>query len=221
MKHKILMTAIGAAMAVGSTAANAYVFGAPIGISFAGTGAGFIYADLWTERTDTGVDINPNGSGVVFMPGDVHTFQSQHRVGTFQDDGNPVFAPLDPQAPGTTSYEITQLVKFDDQVEAFVPNGTGGGLVTFEYRPDAYTNMSIYLDNLDDGSRATPGPDGGTVNCYGAGVLGGAACPKLAGLPGIDGDGTLIMEWNLIANTSSFSSSVPGAGTGSPISFLN
>jgi hypothetical protein len=204
MKHSILTAATLAALAVASTSANALTFGAPIGIDFDGGGNSFIYADLWTERTDTGIDQNPNAQGNIFNVGDVHTFSSQHRVGTFQNDGAPVFAPLDPQAPGSPSYELTQLVTFNDRVQSFVPNGTGGGLVQFEHLADAFTNMTIYLDRVDqDGSRANPGPGAGTVSCYG----GPTPCAAADGIP--------IMTFNLVANQSSFTSSVPGTGTGS------
>jgi hypothetical protein len=213
MNRKLLFTATLAALALTSTAANALTFGAPIGIDFDGGANSFIYADLWTERTDTGVDINPRGNGTTFVAGDVHTFQSQHRVGTFQNDGNPVFAPLDPQAPGSPNYELTQLTVFNDQVVDFTPNGTGGGLVEFTHLPDALTNMYVYLDRLDTdvgtASQASPGSGAGTVNCYGAGPLGGASCPKNPN------DGILIMTWDLISNTSSFNATSFGTGTGS------
>lgn len=203
MKNGILAAAVVATLGLASASANALTFNAPIGIDFDGTGAalGFQYSNRWVELTDTGVDINPNASGTTFVAGDIHTFQSQHRVGSFLDaNGVQVAYPTVPFG----AYQITQTVVFNDQVQTYTPNATGGGTVVFQHLADANpTNMSIWLDNTTDGTIATPTG----VSCYGAGACAGAG--------GIDGDGIEIMRFNLVGNTSSFTSNVPGEGTGS------
>lgn len=196
MRNSILAAAVVATLGLGSTAANALTFNAPIGIDFDGGGDSFIYSNRWVELTDTGVDINPNASGTTFNPGDVHTFQSQHRVGTLLDANG-----LEVDAP--SGYQITQTTIFNDKVDTYTPNASGGGTVVFAHQSDALNNMSIWLDNTTDGTLALPGG----VSCYGAGDCAGAG--------GIDGDGVEIMRFNLVGNTSSFTSSVPGTGTGS------
>lgn len=188
MKRNILVAAIGATLGLTSMGANALTFGAPIGIDFDGAGAGgFLYSNRWVELTDTGVDINPNSNGTVFNVGDVHTFQSQHRVGSYLDaGGNALPFPTNPFGP----YQITQTVVFNDQVQTFTPNAAGGGTVTFQYLADAFNNMSIWLDNTTTGTLANP-----------------------AGASGYN-DGIEIMKFNLVSNSSSFTATTPGSGTG-------
>lgn len=198
MKRKILTTAVGAAFAFGSAAAMAANVG--IGLDFDGLagGANFQYSSRWVDLTDTGVDVNPNANGVTFNPGDVHSFHSQHRVGSFLDAaGQPLPFPSTPFGP----YQITQTAQFFDMVKSFTPIVGGGGTVVFDFLGDAKTDMTIWLDDVTDGSAAVPGAGPGTVNCYGAGPCGSP-------------DGIAIMAWNLISNVSSFTSSAPGAGTG-------
>ena len=202
-RGSISTTAVVATLGLASINANAGVtFGAPIGIDFNGPvgGANFVFSNRWVELTDTGVDINPNGNGTTFNPGDVHTFQSQHRVGSFLDaGGNPLPFPTVPFGP----YQITQTIVFNDKVKTFTPNGLGGGTVEFEFQPDSFTNMQIWLDDTTDGSLANPT----VVQCYGIATGGAATCPNP--------DGVLIMEFNLVSNTSSFTAStLPGVGTG-------
>ena len=193
------MKAVAAAvLAVGSASASAAFVNGPIGIDFDGGGDSFVYSNRWVELTDTGVDINPNGDGTTFIPGDVHTFQSQHRVGSFLDkDGAPLPFPTTPFGP----YQITQTVQFNDMVKSFTVSGTDATVV-FDYKADDYTNMTIWLDNVTDGTAAVPGSGAGTVRCYGAGPCAGA-------------DGFKIMEFDLIGNVSAFTSSIlPGVGNG-------
>lgn len=211
MSKRFIRGAAVAALAISAGAANALVFGDRIGIN--PDGAGFIYAQRWVELTDTGVDINPNvdanGNGF-FQIGAIHTFQSQHRVGSFLDQG--LFVP---SRGLNETWELTQLVEFQDKIFSTNVDPQGVGSVEFEFTPQSTPyQMSIYLDRLADGTVAIPGNQPNTVRCYGAGVLGGANCPQGAN------DGVEIMRLRLIDNLdkvveSAFVSAAPGTGNGS------
>lgn len=171
----------------------------------AAVGYSFIYSDKWSDRVDSGVDVALDAPG--FIPGNEHSVHTQFQVDSFSLGATNV------PVPGiNTSFELTKTISFIDKVKEFF--GTPGGVssVLFEHVDDPYNNLTLWYDDISDGSQNVPGDGVGTVRCYGTDtgplgpVGGGNACTP--------DDGFSILTGNLIANSSSFSASSATAGTG-------
>lgn len=168
-----------------------------LGIDTTGTGTNFTYTDLWTNITDTGVNVG------TLAVGQTQTFSSQARLSSTSLNGIPN-TPVGLNVNSASGFELTKTVNFIDRLASIT--GGGGAPTTFNFTHLAQTstpNLTIYFDQLGDGSQAIPGGAANTVRCYGGGPT---ACAN---------DGTKILEATLIGNTSSFTASSPGVGTGS------
>ncbi len=206
----VLMAAVG--LGLSGIAASAPV----IGIDPTGSGSGFVYSSLWTNITDTGVDVGVQAAGTV------HTFSTQMAVGTTSLNGTPN-TPLGLNQNISTpiqGFEITKEVKFTDLLASiFVDPVTGATTNNFQHIAQTGDNLWIYLDPLGDGTQAVrAGPTG--ASCYGNGS--GAIDSGC----GTTNDGTLILSAQLIANSSQFTATSPGVGNGSynltfQVSFYN
>jgi hypothetical protein len=198
-RAKLLVAAIATTWVGFGTTVHA---GPLIGFDPTGTGTNYRYADLWTDLTDSGTDVKITGSGgpTVFAPGDIHDFHTQLRVGTLQNNGSPVIISGMNDPTAANGFELTKTIAFTDVVTAFQPTPAA---VNFGFTGQTISpNLTIYFDNITDGSRAIPGDGGGTVACYGNGFNCGA------------NDGIAILTAHLIDVTSSFSGT-PTLGTGS------
>jgi hypothetical protein len=178
-----------------------------IGFDPTGSGSGFIYADKWSNRVDSGVDVTVSGSG--FAIGDVHSFHTQQQVDSFNLGGSNV-----PVAGLNSTFELTKTIAFLDEVISF--GGIPGGLSTiaFTQHDDPYNNLTLWYDNIADGSANVPGDGAGTVRCYGANsspLYTGASAPGAACAAD---DGFAILTGNLISNSSAFTAFSATAGVG-------
>jgi len=189
-----------------------------IGFDQAGS-SHYIYADIWSDRHDTGIDtvlVDAGFGGLA--PGSVHQFNTQVQVDSFTLNGSNV-----PVTGLNSTFELTKEIEFEDVVTDFL-FGAGGptsfpNSLVFGHRPDAYNNLTIYVDNLADGTVNNPNAPG--AECYGSGtsvaVKHGTTnpdpCSTDAG--GGDGDGVAILTGNLISNVSSFTATSATTGIGS------
>jgi hypothetical protein len=201
-----LITAATAAVALGW---GASVSAAPIiGISPTGTGTNFFYASLWTDITDTGVDVGP------LVQGTTPTFSSPGGVGSPSFNGVPN-TPINFNCTAAVAastgcnpalgFEITKQLSIQDLLQSVTVNADGS--TTFHFvnttQTDGLPDLQIFLDPLADGSQAVRAGPTGAV-CYGAD---GASCPGT--------DGTLILSAHIIGNDSTFTATSPGVGQGS------
>jgi hypothetical protein len=205
--HKKFLTVATAAVALGWGAAAS---AAPIiGIDPTGTGSNFFYASLWTDITDTGVDVGP------LTVGSIHTFSSQVAVGSTSLNGVPN-TPINLNCTAAVAvstgcnpalgFEITKELAIQDLLHDITTNGTSTTLhFVNTAQTDGLPDLQIFLDPLADGSQAIRSGPTGAV-CYGSD--GSATCP--AGT-----DGTLILSAHIIGNDSTFTATSPGVGQGS------
>ena len=215
-----LMAAVGLAWAGSATAVPV------VGINYLGTGSfgpgcvGCIYASNWVNFTDTGQDSGPTTAGSAL--GTTHTFTTQAAISGMSNNGTPTSpgTPLNVNTPA--GFEITKQVKFNDIVTNVFVAPSGATTLTFGNTAQTgiplgvtgqSNNLSIYLDNLGDGTIADRAGPGNGADCYGNGGAGNPTCPQHNNLPG--GDGILILQGHVIANTSAFTAFPPGTGNGS------
>lgn len=189
--------------------------GPVIGFSPAGDGTNFVYADVWSDGRNTGVDVSLSDPGGPFAPGfnagAVHQFNFQERVDSFglgAADTTPVGL--------NNAFELTKEIEFEDAVASLIPIGGGNFLVNFVYTADAYNNLTLYRDDITDGTQSNNTTGG--AECYGTGTSAAAvsaANPCSTDGGGGDGDGLPILTGNLIDNTSSFLTTSATTGNGS------
>lgn len=117
----------------------------------------FVYSDLWTNRTDSGLLTGFIPGRLVPPEGAYQTnFIFQTRIGTFQKSGQPVVIP----ALALNQAELTLVTKFNLMVEAqqrtIDSANVGHELVSFVAGEDLNGKILFYLDYLADGSAANP-----------------------------------------------------------------
>jgi len=163
----------------------------------------FYYADLFSNRNDTvtTIPITANGTNgpnpVPFNVGDIQQFQTQLQVDSLNNGGTNLLVP-----GLNTVFELTkEIVGLETTTAFFGTPGVAPSAIISGFEPDNFTNLTIYYDLLADGRVNVPGDGAGTVDCYGSGS--NANCVTGGG-PGLDGDGTKILEANLVDFSSSF-----------------
>ena len=193
----------------------------PCGTGGAGGGACFFhYASVWTNRTDSGIDV-----GAQTAPS-FHTFHSQTVVAAFTNNGvittplgmNNVANQTFLNPLGVPTFELSKTIAITDLLFS-VTGIVGVTPVTFNFthipNPASPPQLTIFFDTLStatgDASQAVPqGPAG--AKCYGPN---GVAGVTTGGAVGCAADGIPILTAHLIANVSSFTAVSPGVGTGS------
>lgn len=155
-----------------------------IGIDF--DGAGFVYSDLWTNMTDSGLALGfvPGGSAPYTT-----SFLYQARIGTTEAFGTPT-------TPSglNSSFELTLTMEMVETVVAqgyyFDFNGNLHEAASFTSGPSYASTFTLYLDDFSAGVQADPN----NVSGY--------------------GDGVAIMSGHLLNMTSSFDATLTGANAG-------
>jgi hypothetical protein len=216
-KPALAAAAIATALAAPLTASA----GPVVGFDPTGTGSYSVYADLWTNVTDTGLatgfipglTVGPGGAAPYLTE-----LRSQMVVGTMSNSNIPAIVT----PPGLNqTFEISKVVRFQELVDAQTPTTAHFTLppsqsAAMDVDPirAGVQNLAIYFDQITPGagnSQALPGNGAGSVACYGTGST-SAGCGTSPGDP--DGDGIIILSGHLVFNDASFTAG-GGIGTGS------
>lgn len=199
---RINMLSVYVAGTVGLMTAGTAAAGPVIGFDPTGSGTNFVYSDIWGDAPATGVSVSPRDNINEFVVGDVHEFSTQFIVSSFQLNGG-----INTPAGLNSDFELTKEINFLNEVTFFNPNDplnpiTSGGTVNFGHTAQTTSpNLTLYFDDITDGSQAISGSGPDTVDNFGSGTAAD--------------DGFAIMTANVIANSSSFNAFTPGVGTGS------
>ncbi|SFM13001.1 PEP-CTERM sorting domain-containing protein [Rugamonas rubra] len=215
MKH--FTSTLGAMLAAAVLAAPTTTLAGPlIGMSLNGNHVYDVYADLWTNVTDSGLatGIIPGGA-----PGYLTQLRTQTVVGTMSNSNNGTIVT---PAGLNSSFEVSKIARYQQLVSAqngntihFTMPSTQDAAMDVDLFHTGVQNVAIYFDRLGPAgdSKAMPGNGANTVRCYGSGAT-SAGC----GVGDLDnGDGMLIMSGHLVFNEATFtrSSVNPNIGTGS------
>ena len=190
-RTQLFATAVTAALglSVGAAAQAAVV-----GLTIPGAPNNPYQTDRWTDLADTGVDVGPAGAS--YAVGEVHTFHSQQRVGSFLTEGGPQPPCLnDPSSTcdSGSGFEITKEWTTQYTVTAVTPN-----TVIFQSLPGQTGTLRIFYDDITDGSAADPSG----VSCYP-----GASCAYP--------EGVLILSATLLSSSLGITAITPTTGGGS------
>ncbi|MET0323071.1 MAG: PEP-CTERM sorting domain-containing protein [Duganella sp.] len=220
---KAYKTALAAALVAAALAAPLTASAGPtVGLDVTGTGNYSVYADLWTNVTDTGLATGFIPGLTVGGPGGAAPYltelRSQMVIGTMSNSNIP--AIVTPAGLNQT-FEISKVVRFQELVDAQTPTTAHFTLppsqsAAMDVDPirAGVQNLAIYFDQITPGagsSQAVPGNGTGTVACYGTGST-SAGCGTAPG--DTDGDGIIILSGHLVFNDASFTAA-GGIGTGS------
>ncbi|MGA7178255.1 MAG: PEP-CTERM sorting domain-containing protein [Thiobacillaceae bacterium] len=193
---KGLPALVAAAVLTHSPVASA---GPAIGLDPSGSGAAFTYADLWTNLTDSALSVGFTLGGSVppGAPYDVRLI-SQARLGTLQDLGVPVTTPgYTINTTGAGSYQVTEVLDLMEKVTAQTPSvnaifGNTTQILAHDVDP-AHTGNQQIAFYLDTPVATLANPNSATG--YQQGIL--------------------IASGHVVSNSSSFTLSGAGIGTGS------
>lgn len=219
---KTCKTALAAATIAAALAAPLTASAGPVvGFDPTGTGNYSVYADLWTNVTDTGlatgfipgITVGPGGAAPYLTE-----LRSQMVVGTMSNSNIPAIVT----PPGLNqSFEISKVVRFQELVDLQTPTSAHFTLppsqsAAMDVDPlrAGVQNLAIYFDQITPGagsSKSVPGNGVGSVACYGTGST-SAGCGTAPGDP--DGDGIIILSGHLVFNDASFTAT-GAVGTGS------
>lgn len=227
-----------AALVASALAAPLASAGPAIGFDPLG-GSAFVYADLLTNLTDSGLStgFNPFHADIKLGdPGYQTELRAQTRIGAMSKgatvvtpagmniaNGNPLAPILD--AAGIPRFELTKVLHIQETVVQQTGFGTPAG--TAQFVAAAQTDMDsgfagsqqleIWLDRISDGSQAVPGDGTGTVKCYGpTSVIAGRFGASTGAINSCGHeDGILILAAHLVSATSSFATLNGIVGTGS------
>ena len=219
---KTCKTALAAAPIAAALAAPLTASAGPVGgFDPTGTGNYSVYADLWTNVTDTGlatgfipgITVGPGGAAPYLTE-----LRSQMVVGTMSNSNIPAIVT----PPGLNqTFEISKVVRFQELVDLQTPTTAHFTLppsqsAAMDVDPlrAGVQNLAIYFDQITPGvgsSKSVPGNGVGSVACYGTGST-SAGCGTAPGDP--DGDGIIILSGHLVFNDASFTAT-GAVGTGS------
>ncbi|WP_432821234.1 SdrD B-like domain-containing protein [Trichloromonas sp.] len=127
-----------------------------VGLDTAGL-SNYVYSDLWTNRTDTGLLLGFVPDKQVPPESEYQTnFVFQTRIAVFQKNGLPVIIP----DIALSNAELTLVAKFplvvDAQKRSTDVLNVNHELVSFVSGENVDGKLYIYLDKLSDGSQADP-----------------------------------------------------------------
>lgn len=179
-----------------------------------GLDCGFHFASVFTNRTDSGVDVGP------ITAGSFHTFSSQMVVTALTNNGvdttplgiNKIVpaTQIALNALGIPTFELSKTIALTDfLLTVTVDPILGTTTLLFVHPFDQPASLNIYFDTLsptDKSQAVQTGPSG--AKCYGAGTSGAAFGCALDG-------GPPILTATLIGNTSGFIATGIGSGNGS------
>jgi len=208
---KTCKTALAAATIAAALAAPLTASAGPVvGFDPTGTGNYSVYADLWTNVTDTGlatgfipgITVGPGGAAPYLTE-----LRSQMVVGTMSNSNIPAIVT----PPGLNqTFEISKVVRFQELVDLQTPTTAHFTLppsqsAAMDVDPlrAGVQNLAIYFDQITPGvgsSKSVPGNGVGSVACYGTGST-SAGCGTAPGDP--DGDGIIILSGHLVFNDAS------------------